>query len=93
MAQGASRKVFEEGPTSFCGVSRRDPMTVLEAAEVLNWKARTRSSWQAAAGYAGRCQHDVRMACDPEYAHRNGKPAQAFAAAVARRERAEADDA
>lgn len=93
MAQGASRKVFEEGPTSFCGVGRRDPMTALEARDVMAWKDRTRSSWQAAAAYAGRCQHDVRLACDPDYARLNGKHAQAFAAAVSRRRMMGGDDA
>lgn len=54
------------------GGARRGGMTALEIADVRAWMARTGAGWQAAADYAGRERHGLRMLCDPEYARRFG---------------------
>lgn len=72
MGVGANRPIYSATLGEGLGQTRREKMTALEVAEVLRWMARTRASWQAAAGFAGRSQHDVRIACDPAYAARFG---------------------
>lgn len=46
------------------GSSRRESMNVLEVADVLRWREKTRASWSACASYCGRSEADVRKACE-----------------------------
>lgn len=74
----------------FSSVARREGMGPREIEAVLAWKARTRCGWQAAAAYAGRDVHTVRMACDPDY--RAARPAVRGGRAVSEAAAGEAED-
>lgn len=58
--------------TGLLGLSRREPMGLLEIRDALVWKDRFRASWQDVARFTGRPIHDVRKACDPSYAEAGG---------------------
>ena len=52
----------------------RDRLTPGEIAYVLDRRAACRASWQACAEMVQRSIHDVRMACDPDYAKAHAVP-------------------
>ncbi len=49
-------------------IAGRDRLTSAEISYVMGRRAACRASWQACSEMVQRSVHDVRMACDPEYA-------------------------
>lgn len=71
MAAGAHRPLSNLFGAGHAAVARRGPLDAVEVGEVMDWRARHGGGWQAAADFAGRSEHDVRMACDMAYRRRH----------------------